>query len=172
MAGNGVRAALTALAALALSACLVSGDPLIAPEDADTPLRAGLYDQYELEPGAEPDFDGHMELVRRGDDYAILEDDEDDGSLMRLRRIGTALYAAQVWEMGDEGFMYLAVRPQDGGALFWFGDCEALGEADRERLGLVEDGGECAVGDFDTLAEALAVVVDASEPMLEWRPAP
>lgn len=170
MARRGLRAGLAGIAALLVSACLVSEAPLIQSGEGAAPLRAGDYEQYELEDGDEPEFDGRAVVVIRDGDYLIAEDPDDEGSFMRLKQIGRGLYAAQVWEEGDDSYMYLAMRPQrGGGALFWFGDCTVLTDAERSDLGLTMDDRECVLDSFSQLEAALEIVVERSGPMLEWR---
>jgi len=170
MASFRLRPALAAcIAALTLGACLLSESPLIPANEADTPLPAGAYDQYEMDDG-EHELDGRFTLERDGADYRIVEADGATDGVMRFKSIGGGLFAAMTWEPGDDGYWYFAARKRGRDMVFWFGDCDALTPEQIESLGLDrQDYGECLLQDFASARQALTWIAESTDPMLEWR---
>lgn len=120
--------------AFAASGCLVSETPLLdAQTGRGAPLGDGRYDVCQYEEG---DADcTPMRISRDGSGLytMVVEDDADDVTLARFRRIGRGAWLAQMSGEDDGGYFYLYGERRDEGFTLYLMMCEELPPALREK---------------------------------------
>lgn len=146
-----MKRAAASLAALALSACLVSERPIITATLAEYPVPPGDY--VMIEDGQEP---VPVTVWHSATDTVTL--DPDGPSILRFREVSDGIYAMQSDE--DGAYLYGAIRLRGDDIDIWLSQCETLNETERDRLGLSLDArSECRIADWETLAAATQIVV-------------
>lgn len=164
--------ALAPLAALALTGCLVSQEPVIAEDTAAHPLTEAEYRIFAFEEDGSRTAEEFFQLERRGADYLMTEryDLSNEAIWIRLREVSDDLYAVQALEDDDDEYVYLAMKVEDEEPRVWFLDCTDLTDAEVAELG-VNAGpfGTCQVPDWDALKGAVEILVPRTDPAQIWR---
>lgn len=141
--------AATLAATLMLSACLISDTPLLTAKNARAlPIDPGSYDACQTSESA--DGDCKVMYVSRNAQglykFEISDEAEEGSTLARFRSIGANVWAAQMWESGDESYHYFVAEKSSGGFSLSMIACEELPKALRDRL--------AASGDMEVDADA------------------
>lgn len=126
--------------ATALSACLVSEEPLLDGSTGKArPVAAGIYDMC---PQSGDASDSDCSVVDISvDDTSLyrLQTDDDDVTLLRFLRVRRGAYAVQVGpDDGDDGYAYYFARTRKGSFDLTFMMCEQLPEVLRSKM--IENG--------------------------------
>lgn len=135
-------------AALTLSACLISDAPLFTAQNARaTPLAPGAYDACDEPVSADLPPCKEMTVSHNEQGlYRLTVADEDGATLARFKAVGANLWAAQMWEAGDESYHYFVATKHQDRFLLSMIACEKLPKALRDRF--------AASGDMEVDADA------------------
>lgn len=144
------------LLTLGLSGCLVSEDPLIAPEEAAFPLPDRVSAER-FSPGSESNGWTHQaydSAYRSGSTYIVKREGSEDETVLTFKRIAQNTFIVQTGS-GDGGYMY-GLLVLKGDTLYEYDiDCEDFNAAEMQRYGLFKkDGDDCGVTSAQGLAEA------------------
>ena len=124
-----VRLAAACVAALALSGCLVSEEPLLSDANAGAaPIAPGRYQAC-----GESDDCKALRVSVEGGVYTF-EPEAEDASLGRFRPLGRDAYLAQMWEDGDHSYFYFYAVKTKTGAKLSMVSCADVSAATRARL--------------------------------------
>ena len=138
--------AIAALAAIALSGCLVSEVPVLTADNGSKPpLDNGPYQSCALAEDGTVD-DCEIITVARQNDVAMLasSDDGQDPTEMRFRRIKRKSYVAQIWE--SDGYAYYYAAGNADRLVLTMMECPDLPEELRDKL---IDNGDLSTSDDD-----------------------
>lgn len=122
--------------AAALGGCLISEKPLLDESNGRaTPIAPGLYDacQYDGN-GGEPDC--KQMQVSLGDDgqYGFLEEDEDETTFIRFRRISRMAWLAQLNGEDEDDYYYFLAETEGEDFVMAMVVCEDIPEKTRSKL--------------------------------------
>ncbi len=145
--------------ALALTACLVSENPLLDASNArGKPLKPGQYQSCPYEDGKPADDCAALDISQEGGLYRFqpLEENETP-TLVRFRALGAGGFLAQMWGEDDRGYWYFYAEKAKGALQMMMIDCQSLPASHRDSLVArgdlaLEDDGKTCVG--KTLAGA------------------
>jgi hypothetical protein len=125
----GFKAFLAIAAAVALSGCLVSEQPLLNDANAKAkPLAPGRYEAC----GEDEDCKT-LKITHEGALYS-LEPAGEDTTMARFRALGGGAHVAQMWEEGDGSYFYFYVVKTKDGAKLSMVACDDVSEKTRARL--------------------------------------
>lgn len=125
----GFKALLAIVAAIALSGCLVSEQPMLNEASAKaTPLAPGRYEAC----GEDKDCKA-LKITREGPLYSF-EPEGEDATMARFRALGRSAYLAQMWEEGDGSYFYFYVLKTKTYAKLSMVACDDISENARAQL--------------------------------------
>lgn len=123
-----------AAASLALSACLISEEPLLDQRTGRaTPFEPGSYRACEIEKDHEPDC--RTAAISRDETrlYRFAVGGEDDVTFMRFRRLAKSAWLAQIYGEDDEDYFYFLAEREGEDIALTMVVCEGVAENVRER---------------------------------------
>ena len=166
------RGILAALAALALSACVVSERPLFDPLSALTPAKAGRYEQQEMRDGKWVKLRAGT-LSLSGRTYQWKPDGEKEQAARFTVHEASSdyftLYSALV-ERGKPKHYYALIKPTPAGYLFYQPLCSDFRKLDV-RVGLRPNkvvAGDCYYADDAALSAALIAHAKVTAPEFRY----
>jgi hypothetical protein len=170
-----------AAAAVGLSGCLVSNDPLFGAETASaTPIASGRYNAC-TEPPEDNDPCQVIGVTQQDDgSYEFLVEDS-DRIAVRFHALGGDHYAAQFADDDGDGYFYFWAQTAGDTlslVMIWCADLPAALRETMKKDGLIdfsEGSGECTALRPEAVAAAAAAYRDGaakSDSVLKLTPAP
>lgn len=137
--------------ALALSACLVSENPLLDASNArGKPLKPGAYQSCPYEDGNLVDGCEPLDISQDGRLYLFQPLEEGEApTFVRFRSLGAGGYLAQMWGEDDDGYWYFYAEKAKDALQMAMIDCQSLPASlrdslvDGDDLALEDDGKTC-----------------------------
>ena len=149
-------------AAVLLSGCFVSEDPLIKPSDADHPFAASLsYVGFRDEEGSWKEDETGV-LDRAGDFYLMRTGDEANPPVLLFKSIRPNVYVAQ---QPDSGHYIYGLMQVAGNIVYEYGfSCDSTKDAAFIRSGAIsQKDGDCYVKSLSDLAAIFQARVNSGD---------
>lgn len=157
------NAALLAIAAPLLTACLVSDDDLYRAAPVSVQIDDGRYEVQTRQGGAFK-FRDWVTIQSRDNVAGVAREENGDFYVIVLHDIGDGWYMAAN-EVRGRGFRYMVMRPAEGAILGWSLECDLIQELGlHERYDIEADFFDCRVSDRETLQAAALDFAERRDP--------